>query len=126
MEKSKFFKILLKAIGVFAVSMVISDGVLTPAQSVLGAVQGLNVVVPNISNGAVVGATCGILIALFAIQPFGTARIGSAFAPIVIVWLGLLASFGMYNLVNYDASVFAAFNPGITVQNGPHLKKRHF
>lgn len=112
MERSKFFKALLKTIGVFAVTMVLSDGVLTPAQSVLGAVQGLDVVVPNISEGTVVGATCGILVALFAIQPFGTGKIGAVFAPVIIIWLGMLASFGIYNLVHYDASVFKAFNPG--------------
>lgn len=77
-EKSAFFKTVLKVMGVFAVSMVMSDGVLTPAQSVLGAVQGLNVIVPDISQGAVIGATCGILILLFVIQPFGTSKLGSA------------------------------------------------
>jgi KUP system potassium uptake protein len=59
-----------------------SDGVLTPAQSILGAVQGLDVIVPSIGNGAVVGATCSILVILFAIQPFGTTKIGATFAPI--------------------------------------------
>lgn len=111
-EHSKTFKALLKIMGVFAVTMVISDGVLTPAQSVLGAVQGLNVIVPSISNGAVVGTTCGILVLLFVIQPFGTGKLGTVFAPIVIIWLGLLAAFGIYNLINYDAGVFVAFNPG--------------
>lgn len=77
MESSRLFKAVLKVMGVFAVSMVMSDGVLTPAQSVLGAVQGLNVVVPDISNGAVVGTTCGILVLLFVIQPFGTTKIGT-------------------------------------------------
>ncbi|KXS96484.1 hypothetical protein AC578_6300 [Pseudocercospora eumusae] len=112
MESSRGFKAVLKGMGVFAVSMVMSDGVLTPAQSVLGAVQGLNVVVPDIGNGAVVGATCGILILLFVVQPFGTAKIGTVFAPIIMIWLGLLAAFGIYNLVNYDTGVFKAFNPG--------------
>lgn len=111
-EKSSIFKAVLKTMGVFAVSMVMSDGVLTPAQSVLGAVQGLEVIVPDISKGAVVGATCGILILLFLVQPFGTTKIGTTFAPIIIIWLGLLAAFGIYNVVNYDAGVFKAFNPG--------------
>lgn len=111
-ESSAFFKTLLKVMGVFAVSMVMSDGVLTPAQSVLGAVQGLNVIVPDISQGTVIGATCGILVMLFVVQPFGTSKLGSVFAPIIIIWLGLLASFGIYNLVMFDAGVFQAFNPG--------------
>jgi len=111
-EKSRFLKGLLRTIGVLAVTMVMSDGVLTPAQSVLGAYEGLNVVVPNINHSAVVGATCGTLVALFAIQPFGTTKIGSTFAPIIIIWLGMLGSFGIYNLVWYDWHVLKAFNPG--------------
>jgi KUP system potassium uptake protein len=93
LERSKFAKGLLKTIGALAVSMVISDGVLTPAQSVLGAVQGLNVVDPTISNGTVVGVTAAILILLFLIQPFGTTKIAGAFAPIIIIWLAFNAAF---------------------------------
>ena len=92
--------------------MVMSDGVLTPAQSVLGAVQGLNVVKPDISNATVVGTTCGILILLFLIQPLGTTKLATAFAPIVILWLAFNASFGIYNLVKFDHSVLKAFSPG--------------
>ena len=112
LENSRFLKGMLKTIGVLAVSMVMSDGVLTPAQSVLGAIQGLNVVVPTISKSAVVGATCGILILLFLIQPFGTTKLAVTFAPIVIVWLGLNAAFGIYNLALFDYTVLKAFNPG--------------
>lgn len=54
-EKSKFLRGLLKTMGVLAVSMILSDGILTPAQSVLGAVQGLNVAVPDISKSTIVG-----------------------------------------------------------------------
>lgn len=88
-----------------------SDGVLTPAQSVLGAIEGLQVITPDIPHSTVVGATCGILILLFLIQPFGTTKLGSAFAPIVMIWLAMLAAFGIYNLVLYDWRVLKAFNP---------------
>jgi KUP system potassium uptake protein len=111
-EKSSFARGLLKTIGVLAVSMVMSDGVLTPAQSVLGAVQGLNVVKPDITKATVVGTTCGILICLFLIQPLGTTKIATTFAPIVIVWLAFNASFGIYNLTKFDHSVLKAFSPG--------------
>ncbi|KAF2202665.1 potassium transporter [Delitschia confertaspora ATCC 74209] len=110
-EKSKFFRGLLKTIGVLAVSMVISDGILTPAQSVLGAVQGLNVAVPDISKSTVVGVTCAILILLFVVQPIGVTKISVVFAPIVIVWLAFNAGFGIYNLANYDYRILKAFNP---------------
>lgn len=111
LEKSKWAKAILKTIGVLAVSMVMSDGVLTPAQSVLGAVQGLDVVAPGISNGTVVGVTAAILILLFLVQPLGTTKIATTFAPIVIIWLAFNAVFGMYNLAKFDHSVLKAFNP---------------
>ena len=81
------------------------------AQSVLGAVQGLNVVKPDISKSTIVGTTCGILILLFLIQPLGTTKIAVTFAPIVIIWLGFNAGFGIYNLVHFDHGVLKAFNP---------------
>lgn len=115
-EHSKFAKGLLKTIGVLAVSMVMSDGVLTPAQSVLGAVQGLNVVVPDITNATVVGTTAGILILLFLIQPLGTSKLATAFAPIIIIWLLFNAGFGIFNLAKYDHSVLVAFDPGHAFQ----------
>lgn len=111
-ERTKFIRGLLKTIGVLAVSMVLSDGVLTPAQSVLGAVQGLDVVAPSISKSAIIGTTCGILILLFLIQPLGLHRIAYTFAPIVIIWLMFNAVFGIYNLAKYDWTVLKAFNPG--------------
>lgn len=110
-EKSMFMRGLLKTIGVLAVSMVMADGVLTPAQSVLGAVQGLTVVKPDLSSTTVVGTTCGIIVLLFLLQPLGTTRLASSFAPIVLLWLGFNAGFGIYNLVQYDHSVLKAFSP---------------
>ena len=112
LERSAVAKTLLKIMGVLAVSMVMSDGVLTPAQSVLGAVQGLEVVVPNISKSTIIGTTAAILILLFLIQPFGTSKIATTFAPIVIIWLAFNAVFGIYNLAKFDATVLKAFNPG--------------
>lgn len=87
MEKSGASKLLLKIFGVLGVSMVMADGVLTPAQSVLGAIQGLQVASNNITTPTIIGVTCAILVLLFLIQPFGTSKIASSFAPIVIVWL---------------------------------------
>jgi KUP system potassium uptake protein len=111
LEKSKFAQYLLKTVGVLAVSMVMSDGVLTPAQSVLGAVQGLRVVREDISSSVIVGTTCGILVLLFLLQPLGTSKLASTFAPIVIIWLSFNAGFGIYNLVQFDHSVLKAFSP---------------
>ncbi|KAI1430031.1 potassium uptake protein [Xylaria sp. FL1777] len=111
MEGSKFLRGLLKTIGVLSVSMVIADGILTPAQSVLGAIQGLSVVKPDITSSTIVGTSSGILILLFAIQPLGLTKLATTFAPVIILWLAFNASFGIYNLVNYDHSVLKAFSP---------------
>jgi KUP system potassium uptake protein len=111
MERSRAVQWFLRTLGVVGVSLVMSDGVLTPAQSVLGAIQGLEVVAPNITNGTIVGVSCAILVLLFAIQPLGTTKLASSFAPIVIIWLLFNAVFGIYNLVIYDASVLRAFSP---------------
>ncbi|RMZ91492.1 hypothetical protein DV736_g1266, partial [Chaetothyriales sp. CBS 134916] len=111
LESSKFARGLLKVMGVLAVTMVISDGVLTPAQSVLGAVQGIEVVQPSISKSTIIGVTDAILVVLFLVQPLGITKITFAFAPIIIIWLAFNAVFGIYNLAKHDAGVFKAFNP---------------
>jgi KUP system potassium uptake protein len=84
---------------------------LTPAQSVLGAIQGIKVAQPNISSATIVGVSCAILVILFAIQPFGTTKIASSFAPIVMIWLLFNACSGIYNLAKFDHSVLKAFSP---------------
>jgi len=110
-ERSRFLQWILKIIGVFGVALVMSDGVLTPAQSVLGAIQGISVASPGISNGIVVGVSCAILVLLFLLQPFGVTKLASSFAPIVIIWLLFNAVFGIYNLVRHDHTVLKAFSP---------------
>lgn len=111
LESSWLAKTILKTVGVLGVSLVMSDGVLTPAQSVLGAIQGITVVNPDITTSTVIGISCAILLLLFLLQPLGTTKLAASFAPIVIVWLLLNASFGIYNLVVYDHSVLKAFSP---------------
>lgn len=118
-ENSRFFRGLLKTIGVLSVSMVMADGVLTPAQSVLGAVQGLSVVKPDIDKSTIIGVTCAILILLFVVQPLGISKLTIIFSPIVMVWLLLNAGFGVYNLARYDRYPLAmalAYDPDMTTQ----------
>jgi KUP system potassium uptake protein len=83
-------------VAILGVSLIIADGVITPAQSVLGAIQGLEVVKPDITKGTIIGITCAILVLLFVIQPLGVARIGGVFAPVIIIWLFLNLSFGIF------------------------------
>ena len=95
-EKSRVAQYFLRILGVAGVSLIISDGVLTPAQSTLGAIQGLQIVKPDISSGTIIGVSCAIVVVLFLIQPFGTTKIASSFAPIVIIWLLFNLAFGIY------------------------------
>jgi len=78
---------------------------------VLGAIQGIEVAHPNISTRVIVGSTCAILILLFAVQPLGTSKIASSFAPIVMIWLMFNFCCGVYNLVKFDHTVLRAFSP---------------
>lgn len=95
-EHSALAKSALKILGVAGVALVMSDGILTPAQSIVGAVQGLELVDPTIRERTIVGVSCAMLVVLFAVQPFGTTKVASAFAPIVIIWLLFNGAFGIY------------------------------
>ncbi|KAH8690454.1 putative potassium transporter [Talaromyces proteolyticus] len=110
-ERYNIVKWAFKIMGVAGVGLLLADGVLTPAQSLLGAIQGATVVNPNLSSSAVIGASCAIIVLVYAIQPLGTGKLAVTFAPIVIIWLAFNLGFGIYNLVHYDASVFKAFSP---------------
>ncbi|OJJ51822.1 hypothetical protein ASPZODRAFT_22244 [Penicilliopsis zonata CBS 506.65] len=122
LETSSVAQWFLKVVGVFGVALLLADGVLTPAQSLLGAIQGATVVNPSVDSSTVIGISCAIIVLVYALQPFGTGRLAVFFAPIVILWLIFNLSFGIYNLVHYDASVFKAVSPyfagAFLVRNG--------
>ena len=105
---------LLIALGIFGTALLYGDGMITPAISVLGAVEGLEVVTPFFSP-YVVPITVIILIGLFAIQRFGTHRVGGLFGPIVIVWFVAIAALGVMWIVRAP-EVLSAFDPrhGVT------------
>ncbi|KAI8142725.1 potassium transporter-domain-containing protein [Fennellomyces sp. T-0311] len=110
-ENSKFLRHLINLLSIIGVCMVLADGMLTPAQTVIGAIQGLRVEAPSITIAARTGISEVILILIFMVQSFGTTKIAVTFAPIVIIWLLLNLVFGIYNVIHYDASVFQAFSP---------------
>ncbi|MFM7387908.1 MAG: KUP/HAK/KT family potassium transporter, partial [Bacteroidota bacterium] len=85
----------------------LADGFITPAISISSAVEGINNINPNVP---VIPIVVGIIIALFSIQQFGTAIIGKAFGPIMVLWFGYLAYLGFIN-VSKNPSVLSAFNP---------------
>ena len=99
----------LLALGVIGASMFIGDSMITPAISVLSAVEGLKLVTPALEH-YVVPLTVFILVGLFAVQSSGTARVASAFGPVMIVWFSCLAVMGLINISD-DPSVLAAINP---------------
>ncbi|XP_021901686.1 potassium transporter 11 [Carica papaya] len=91
--------------------MVIGDGILTPAISVLSAAGGIKVDHPGMSNGVVVVVAVVILVGLFSMQHYGTDRVGWLFAPIVLLWFLLIGSIGIFNIWKHDSSVLKAFSP---------------
>ncbi|MDX2155517.1 MAG: potassium transporter Kup [Hyphomicrobiaceae bacterium] len=110
----------LFALGVMGVSFFYGDALLTPAISVLSAVEGLKLVAPGLAS-AVVPLSMIIIIGLFAMQARGTERVAAYFGPITLVWFLLLAAGGVSHIID-DVGVFGAFNPlygvNLLVHNG--------
>jgi KUP system potassium uptake protein len=94
------------AVGLFGAALIYGDGAITPAISVLSALEGLDIVTstfrPYILPAAVV-----ILVALFAIQPLGTGRIGRAFGPIMALWFLVMAVLGLWGIMQHPTVLFA-------------------
>ena len=99
----------LLALGVVGAAMFIGDSMITPAISVLSAVEGLKIAAPALEH-YVVPLTVVILVILFSVQSSGTARVASAFGPVMVIWFGVLALMGLIH-INDDPSVLAAINP---------------
>ncbi|KAI3893916.1 hypothetical protein MKX03_020099 [Papaver bracteatum] len=91
--------------------MVIGDGILTPAISVLSAVGGIKVDHPKMSGDVVIVVSAVLLVGLFSMQHYGTDRVGWLFAPIVLLWFLLIGGIGAFNIWKYDSSVLKAFSP---------------
>jgi KUP system potassium uptake protein len=99
----------LIGLGIFGAALFYGDGVITPAISVLSAVEGLHIATPMLDD-YVIPITLVILLALFLIQARGTARVGAYFGPIMVVWFATLALLGLVSLAQAP-EVLAAFNP---------------
>lgn len=97
------------AVGLFGAALIYGDGAITPAISVLSALEGLTIATPAVKP-YVLPCAIAILVALFAIQPLGTARIGKAFGPIMAVWFAAIAVLGILGIVRHPA-VLLAVNP---------------
>ncbi|MCO4316032.1 potassium transporter Kup [Phyllobacterium sp. 21LDTY02-6] len=100
---------LILGLGIIGASLFYGDAVITPAISVLSAVEGLEIVTPDLEP-FIVPITLVILITLFSIQRFGTARVAIIFGPITLLWFLAIGAFGLWHLAD-DLTVFAAVNP---------------
>jgi len=115
---------LLIAMGLFGAALLYGDGVITPAISVLSAVEGVGVATPVLAR-FVVPITIGILIGLFLFQKRGTGGIGAIFGPIMLVWFATIFLMGVVWVVR-DPRVLAAFNPWHAVQFFVHNGRAGF
>jgi KUP system potassium uptake protein len=95
--------------GLFGAALLYGDSMITPAISVLSAIEGLEFVTP-VFEPYVIPITIGILVALFSLQRRGTAKVGALFGPVVLVWFLTLGALGVSQIVD-NPSVFAAINP---------------
>ncbi|MGA8390882.1 MAG: potassium transporter Kup [Burkholderiaceae bacterium] len=95
--------------GVFGAALFYGDSVITPAISVLSAVEGLEVVTPAL-KAYVIPISVAVLIALFAVQRHGTALVGKLFGPVILLWFGVLALTGILEIIQQPA-ILAALNP---------------
>jgi KUP system potassium uptake protein len=97
------------AVGLFGAALIYGDGAITPAISVLSALEGLQLAEPNVAP-YVLPASVAVLVALFAIQPLGTAKIGKAFGPVMALWFLSIAVMGLLGVAKHPA-VLLALNP---------------
>src|SRR5579863_3973768 len=95
--------------GLLGAALIYGDGAITPAISVLSALEGLDIAAPELKH-YVVPAAVAILLALFAVQPLGTSRIGAAFGPIMAPWFVVIGALGLWGIAR-DPAVLVAVNP---------------
>ncbi len=118
--KSPRRRAVLAFLGLFGSALLYGDGAITPAISVVSAVEGLGIAAPSLTT-FVVPITIAILIGLFTIQRHGTARVGVMFGPIMVLWFTTLTVMGIVNIVRHP-EVLLALSPtyavGFFVRNG--------
>ncbi|XP_038894423.1 potassium transporter 4 [Benincasa hispida] len=116
LERHKTLRTILLLVVLFGACMVIGDGVLTPAISVLSSVSGLQVTEAKLTNGTLLLIACAILVGLFALQHCGTHKVAFMFAPIVIIWLLSIFSIGLYNIIHWNPRIICAISPHYVIK----------
>jgi KUP system potassium uptake protein len=112
--KRRALKLTLVMLGIIGASLFYGDGAITPAISVLSAVQGLEIATPSLSS-LVVPITIAVLVVLFAIQRFGTGVVGHLFGPVMAVWFGVLGLIGAIEIAHHPG-VLRALSPTYAAQ----------
>ncbi len=107
-DKPKLRNVLL-LVGLFGTAIFYGDAVITPAMTVLGAVEGINVYAPEYHD-LILPLTLVVLAGLFAVQRFGTGGIGKAFGPVMLVWFAVLAMLGLPHIFE-NPHILIAVNP---------------
>ncbi|MBS1129144.1 MAG: potassium transporter [Proteobacteria bacterium] len=100
---------IITLLGIFAAALFYGDSMITPAISVLSAVEGLEIITPDLKS-YVIPITLGILTGLFFIQKHGTGAVGKLFGPVMVAWFGILAILGLKEIA-YNPAVLLALNP---------------
>ncbi|MEV6006161.1 KUP/HAK/KT family potassium transporter [Streptomyces sp. NPDC051976] len=108
-QRSRRAAVVLAALGIFGASLFFGDSMITPAISVLSAVEGLKVVQPSLGSG-VVPITAVIIVILFLVQRRGTAAVGRVFGPVMIAWFTVIGACGVSGIVDHPA-ILRALSP---------------
>ena len=110
-KKGKSFSV-ITLLGYLGIALLLGDGVITPAISILSAVEGIEIIpeIGHVSLHTVIIITSVITILLFSVQSFGVNKIAATFGPVMIVWFSVLFFLGVYYL-SFDLSVLLAVNP---------------
>ncbi|KAJ8771054.1 hypothetical protein K2173_023379 [Erythroxylum novogranatense] len=112
LERYKSLHTALLFLVLLGTCMVIGDGLLTPAISVFSAVSGLELSMSKERHQyAVIPITCFILVCLFALQHYGTHKVGFFFAPVILIWLICISALGLYNIIQWNPHVYQALSP---------------
>ncbi len=108
-ENNTHRKRILLLLGVFGLALFYGDSIITPAISVLGAMEGVKVISPEFEH-YILPLTIGILIGLFMVQKRGTGTVGKWFGPVMILWFAALGAVGIYNIAG-NPEILSALNP---------------
>ena len=108
-SKVKHRRKLIMSLGILGAALFYGDGMITPAVSVLSAVEGLELVDPGLTSW-VVPIALVILVGLFMVQRHGTGKMGAAFGPVMLVWFVTIAILGFSSLIQ-TPEILAAINP---------------